>query len=116
MPDRHLQRDEAAIAIAEHDGAVARFTDHFRHAVGDIGEPAADRLRAAEARQLRHDHAKGLRQARARSASKLARSDSSECNRNSGGPCRVCAALTVPLAKDRSMPSLFIRDNLCGTD
>src|SRR5258708_26185266 len=36
-------------------------------------------------------------------ASKLARSDSSEWNRNNGGPLPDCAALTVPCAKSRSI-------------
>ena len=37
-------------------------------------------------------------------ASKLARSDSSEWNRNNGGPSPDCAALTVPPAKSLSIP------------
>jgi hypothetical protein len=37
-------------------------------------------------------------------ASKLARSDSSEWNKNNGGPSPDCAALTVPCAKSRSIP------------
>ena len=36
-------------------------------------------------------------------ASKLARSDNSEWNRNSSGPSPDCAALTVPLARSLSM-------------
>jgi hypothetical protein len=37
-------------------------------------------------------------------ASKLARSDSSEWNRNNGGPSPDCAALTVAAASSRSIP------------
>ena len=68
MADRHLQRDEAAIAVAEHDRLfAARGVLHrLRHPVGDAGKPAAHGLRAAEARQFRNDHARRISQARAR--------------------------------------------------
>jgi hypothetical protein len=62
MADRHLQRDEAAIAVAEHDGVTAgRGLPHrLRHPIGNRGEGAAHGLRAAEARQLRNDDAERL--------------------------------------------------------
>ena len=42
MANRHLQRHEPAIAVAEHDGIVAAGTvlHHLRHAVGDRREVA----------------------------------------------------------------------------
>ena len=64
MTNSHLQRDEPAIAIAEHDRVLAggRVPHRFRHAVGDLGKAASHRLRPAKTRQLRNDHAKRLRQ------------------------------------------------------
>jgi hypothetical protein len=66
VTDRHLKRDEAAIAIAEHDGFVAAggILHRFRHSIGDLGKTTADRLRSAKTRQFRHDQAKRSRQFR----------------------------------------------------
>ena len=63
MADRHLQRDEAAIAITEHDCVFAAggVLHRFRHPVGHRSETAGHGLRAAEARQFRNDHAKRFR-------------------------------------------------------
>ena len=64
MADRHLQRDEPAIAIAEHDCLLAagRIPHGFRHPVGNRGQAAADRRGATETGQFRYDHPKRLRQ------------------------------------------------------
>ena len=64
MADRHLQRHEAAIAVAEHDGgfSVSAIPHRFGHSIGDSGKTSADRRRAAEARQFRNDDAERLRQ------------------------------------------------------
>ena len=64
MADRHLQRHEPAIAVAEHDGlaAAGRLLHRLGHPVGDSGEAATDGLGAAEAGQFRNDHPERPRQ------------------------------------------------------
>jgi len=64
MANSHLQRDEPAISVAEHDGLVsAGGIDHsLRHSIGDFGKACADRPGLAEAGQFRDDHPKRLRQ------------------------------------------------------
>ena len=64
MTDRHLQRDEPAITIAEYDGVLASggIADCFRHPVGHRGEIAADRQRSPKAGQFRHQHPERARQ------------------------------------------------------
>ena len=44
MADRHLQRDEAAIAVAKHDRvlSIGGVLHRFRHAIGDLSQSAGD--------------------------------------------------------------------------
>lgn len=60
MANRHLQRDEAAIAVAEHDDILAVGAVIYRsgHSISHGGKTAADGLRFAKSWQFRNDHPK----------------------------------------------------------
>ena len=97
MTNGHLQRDEAAIAITEHDRVLAAggVLHRFRHPVGhfqrDLRSTASERPKPGNSGTIvRNDF-----DSSGTMASKLARSDSSEWNKNNGGPSPDCAALTV---------------------
>ena len=63
MANGHLQRHEAAIAIAEHGDVVSTsgIRHSLSHSVGDIGEISADRPGPSEAGQFGNDHPERLR-------------------------------------------------------
>ena len=110
MANGHLQRDEAAIAIAEHDGLAAAGVLHrLRHPVGDIGKTAADRLRRAKARQFGNDHPERPRQRRDDGVETRAVRQQRMKQEKRRRPLPDCAALTVPPAKSRSMPVSLVR-------
>jgi len=79
MANGHLQRDEAAITVAEHDRLVAAGSvlHHLRHPVGDRGKTTADGFRAAKPGSS-GTITRNVRASAGTMASKLARSDSSE--------------------------------------
>ena len=79
MANGHLQRDEPAVTVAEHDcfARPCAFLHNLGHPVGDIRKTSADRLDRPKPGNsgtiTRNDCDK-----RGTTASKLARSDSSE--------------------------------------
>src|SRR5712672_4646947 len=64
MANRHLQRHESTVAVAEHNRVISPggIPHRLGHSVGDIGETSADPPGLAKARQFRNDHPKRLRQ------------------------------------------------------
>src|SRR6266404_97526 len=64
MANRHLQRHESTVAVAEHNCVIfpGSIPHRLSHSVGNIGETSADQSGLAKARQFRNYQPKRLRQ------------------------------------------------------